>query len=135
MMQNRRDGFSLVEILVVSVLGALVLGAVFQTLTIQQRGSRHQNTIIQTQQTNRLTMQLLDAELRELSATGGDLIAAARDSITFRAVRKVGIVCVNDSTLNRMTVWRLGDQAFTAGDSLLVFQDNNPGNMLDDAWV
>jgi hypothetical protein len=96
---------------------------------------RHETAIINTQQTNRLTLQLLGGELRELSSTGGDVLGAAPDSVTFRAVRKVGFICYEDSLTNSMTVFRLGDQPFESSDSLLIFRDGNAVTSIDDSWV
>jgi hypothetical protein len=134
-MNGRREGFTIVELIIVAVLGAVILGAVFQTLAVQQRGMRHEGTIIMTQQNNRLALQLLTGELREVSSNGGDIIAAAKDSIRFNAVRKIGFVCFEDSASNAMTVYRLGDQAFVTGDSLMIFRDGDPNTSTDDSWV
>lgn len=134
-MNSRRDGFTLIELLIVAVLGAVVLGAVFQTLAVQQRAMRHEGTVITTQQNNRLALQLLSGELRELSSNGGDIIAAGKDSIRFNAVRKIGFICFEDSAANAMTLYRLGDQAFATGDSLMIFRDGDPTSATDDSWI
>jgi type II secretory pathway pseudopilin PulG len=134
-MNGQREGFTIVELIIVAVLGAVILGAVFQTLAVQQRGMRHEGTIIMTQQNNRLALQLLSGELRELSSSGGDIIAAGPDSIRFNAVRKVGFICFEDSVGNAMTLYRLGDQAFATNDSLLIFRDGDPAKSTDDSWI
>ncbi|HEY8484126.1 MAG TPA: prepilin-type N-terminal cleavage/methylation domain-containing protein [Longimicrobiales bacterium] len=131
-MNGRAGGFTLIELLVVVVLGALAIGAAYQTLTLQERASRHQNAIITTLETNRTAIDVLAAELREISAADGDLLMAAPESLTFRAFRKAGIVCQVDAL--GLDVWLLSDAPFAVGDRVLVFQDFDPAAADDDAW-
>ena len=131
-MNGRAGGFTLLELLVVVVLGAVAIGAAYQTLTLQERASRHQNAIITTLETNRTAIDVLAAELREISAADGDLLMAAPESLTFRAFRKAGIVCQVDPP--GLDVWVLSDAPFAAGDRVLVFQDFDPTTTDDDAW-
>lgn len=127
-------GFTLPELLVVAVLGAVILGAVFQTLSIQNRTFQRQSAVISAQEASRTTLAVLSGELREMSATGQDLIAASADSVSLRVLRKIGFVC-NAGLAGVLTVWELG-QPFTAGDSILVFSQG--ADLLDpddDAWI
>ncbi len=127
-------GFTLVELLVVSVLGAVVLGAVFQTLSIQNRTYQRQSAVISAQEASRTTLSVLAGELREVSATGQDLVAGSADSVSIRALRKIGFVC-NVGAANTLTMWELG-QPFTRGDSVFVFsQGADPIDIDDDAWI
>ena len=127
-------GFTLVELLVVSVLGAVVLGAVFQTLSIQNRTFQRQSAVISAQEASRTTLAVLAGELREVSATGQDLIAGSVDSVAIRALRKVGFVC-NVGLAGVLSVWELG-QPFATGDSIFVFsQGPDVIDGGDDAWI
>ena len=63
-MNNRAPGFTLVEMLVVTVVATVLLGAIFQTLVVQQRSYREQNAIINARQTARASIEVLAAELR-----------------------------------------------------------------------
>lgn len=127
-MDRNRSGFSLVELLVVVVVAALMMTAVFQTLIVQQRGYRQQFSMTNARQNSRTTLDLLGVELRELSAKGGDLLMASRDSIRFRSYRKAGIVC-DIPNANQPLVVELGDSPFEQGDSLLVYLEEG------DTWT
>jgi len=127
-------GFTLAELLVVAVLGAVILGAVFQTLSIQNRTFQRQSAVISAQEASRTTLAVLSGELREISATGQDLVAASADSVAVRVLRNIGFVC-NAGVGGVLSMWELG-QPFEAGDSIFVFSqgadliDND-----DDAWI
>lgn len=134
MINSRAQGFSLTELLVVSLVGSIVLGAVYQTMTTQTRANRQQMAVITTQQSARTGIDVLMSELREVSARNGDIHAATGTSIRFRALQKVGIVCDKDyANNNRMDVAYQGT-AF-GQDSVLIFADNNAASGTDDAWT
>lgn len=131
-MNNRAPGFTLVEMLVVTVVATVLLGAIFQTLVVQQRSYREQNAIINARQTARASIEVLAAELREVSATDGDLIMATADSLTIRAYRKMGIVCRPPQGAN-LHYWQLGDP-FEDGELIMIFVDGDPDTGDDDTW-
>jgi len=134
-MQSRRDGFTLVELLIVLVLGSLVLGAVYQTVVTQQRATRQTYAIIETQQNTRIGLELLASDLREISATDRDLVAAEANAIRYRAMRKAGIVCAKDGGGSWIDVAVIGE-AFVRDDSVLIFNDGaNPNSAVDDTWL
>lgn len=132
-MNRRSPGFTLVELVVTVVVTAAILAAVMQAVVVQQRTYREQMGILNARQTARTALELIGTELREISATGGDIYAVSRDSITFRAFRKVGVVCARPST-NRIEVWELGDK-FVNGDSALVFSNPDPEAQPDGSWI
>lgn len=136
MMNARREGFTLVELLMVTLIGTIVLGAVYQTMSTQERTNRQQLAIVATEQNARMAMSILTNDLREISAVGGDVIAADSLSIRFRTLRKAGVVCTKDFGGNNwINVAILGD-TFAVNDSVLVFSDGaskTSGN--DDQWV
>lgn len=133
-MERTDAGFTLVELLVVSVLGVFILGAIYQTLTVQQRTYEHQRVVIETNEASRTTMELLAAELREISSSGSDLVEAASDEVTIRVMRKVGFACFVPGS-SMLDVWALG-QSFEEGDQALVFdQGGDPDDASDDAWL
>ncbi len=130
-----RRGFTLVELLVVVVLGTVVVMASLQILITNQRTYTAQNAKIQGQQTTRAALDLLSSELREISAQGGDLLAMGADSLTIRTMRKFGVTCAVDFTAQpKLTVIRVGDW-FTTNDSTFVFADNNVTMAGDDVWL
>lgn len=132
-MNSRSPGYTLVEILIVVFITALVMGAVYETLAVQQRSYRKQTSIVASRQTSRTTLDLLTAELREVSATSGDLLAAAPESVTFRSFQKIGVV--NDIGASTLDVWRLG-RPFEEGDSIVVYTNTgDPSTTTDDQWA
>jgi prepilin-type N-terminal cleavage/methylation domain-containing protein len=126
-------GFSLVELLVVVVLAGLMLGGVYQTLIVQQQSYRQQNAVTNARQASRAVLEILAAELREVSPVEGDILYAGADSIRFRAYRKVGVVCAVSAGAH-LHVWELGEP-FAAADSIAVFADGDPASAADDGWV
>lgn len=125
----------MVELLVVIVLGSLVLMAIYETLILQQRGFTAETAVASVQQSMRTASQVLGSELREASATAtnSDIAAIGPDSITFRAFRKAGFLCDTINNGANFDVYTAGD-AFSAGDSLLIFIDNDPTLRTDDSW-
>lgn len=130
--RRSQAGFTLVELLVVSVIGMLLLGAIFQMLIVQERSFRVQGAVASTQQGMRTALDVLNTELREVAAvTGGtegaDIRAMSATSITFRAFRKAGVICLPGATSNVIEVQAIGDE-FASGDSILVFK-------ADETWT
>ena len=139
-MTTRRGGFTLVELLVVTVLAAITLAAVYETLIKQEESYRAGGAMIAGQETVRTALGVLEAELREIAAIddgvagGGDIRIAAPDSIVFRAQRKIGFICEVSKSEKWAVAWSLGDP-FAAGDSLLLFVDGDSIRYQDDSWA
>jgi prepilin-type N-terminal cleavage/methylation domain-containing protein len=136
MIRTVRNGFTLVELLVVVVLGGLLLLAIYQVLITNSRTYAVNNAHIQGQQSLWAGMDVLFGELREISAEEGDIVEMGPDSITIRTPRAFGLVCATDYSLSppRITAYRLGP-AIEVGDSIFVFADNLPDLMTDDVWL
>ena len=135
-MNRGRRGFTLVELLVVTVLGSLVVLASLQVLVTNQRAYTAQNAQIRDQQTIRAAMDVLWGELREVSSRGGDILSMGQDSISVRVMRKFGLTCAVDTTGTgqpRLRATRVGP-AFESGDSAWVFADNDEDVENDDRW-
>lgn len=128
-----RAGFTLVETLVVVLVGALVMGSIYQMVIMQDRTTRQQYARVETSQNARMSLSVLVNDLKEISAVDGDIIAADSSDIRFRAMRKAGLACakLDDSNLD---VWVLG-AAFQAGDSVLVFSEGSVNTTGDDQWL
>jgi prepilin-type N-terminal cleavage/methylation domain-containing protein len=136
-MTRDRKGFTMVELLVVTVLGLLVLMAAMTILITNQRTYTAQNAVIQGQQATRMALEVLVNELREVSPSGGDILAMSGDSVRVRLMRKFSIVCENwdGSGQPFQKVLNLPGRRFEAGDSVFVFADNNEKTDDDDAWI
>lgn len=85
--------FTLVELLVGLVLGAVVLTGAYRVLLSSQRFVRTQAAILEVHQGVRAAAQVLVAELRGLDPTGGDIVAIGPDSISIHAPRRLAFVC------------------------------------------
>lgn len=133
-MSSRREGFTLIELLLVLVLGAIILGAAVETLIRQDEAYTFYNAKTEAQQDTRTGIDLLAAEIRELSSTGADLIMATPDSMRFRALRKFGLLCDKDKWAKRLVVAQLGMEPFESGDSILVYVDGDTLMARDDEW-
>lgn len=125
MNDDRARGFTLVELLVVIVLSTFILTAAYQTLIAQQNASQRQHAMIAAQGVSRTTLQVLLSELREVSASDGDVLEATSTSLTVRSPRKLGIVCQAGDPL---TIWEMGDP-FEAGEKLRIY-DHSTGTWL-----
>lgn len=137
-MTRDRKGFTMVELLVVVVLGGLVLMAALQILVTNQRTYTAQNAVISGQQSARMALELLFNELREVSPEGGDILAMSSDSIRVRLMRKFSRVCETDTSLlgqPELIVLNLRGRKFASGDSVFVFADNDPYDDDDDTWI
>lgn len=135
MTDDRRDrrGFTIVEMLVVALLGSLLLGAIYQVLVTNQRTYTAQAEQVRTTDLTRTGLALLTAELREVSAN--DFTAISAGQLSFRIMRRFGLVCdvdLNDPpvlTVRKVEAW------IEDGDSIFVFAENDPNVTRDDTWI
>ncbi len=133
---NRR-GFTLVELLVVSVLGSILVLVTYNVLITNQRAYTVQNAEIGSQQNIRSALQVMLNELREVSAVGGDISNMNSTSVKIRSMKDFGVVCqVGYSMLGVPTIRVLNkSDRFTTSDSLFVFADNDEAQSGDDTWL
>lgn len=149
-MTRDRSGFTLIEILIVAVLGLLVVLSAGQILIKNRQTYTAQTATVSGQQTTRMAVEVLFAELREVSPSGGDILAMSPDSIRVRLMRKFSIVCepditgsdpvmtvIKDFLLNSGDTLYImgGSNRFAVGDSVFVYADNDPDIDRDDAWI
>lgn len=138
-MRTQRAGFTLIELIVVMVVGALLLGAAYEALIVQNRSYRATGAMIQGQDALRVALGVLETELRETASIGGldiggsDILMASPDSVRVRAPRALGFVCsVSPSDLSVIT-WSEGE-LFEPGDGVVIFVDNDITTFTDDRW-
>jgi type II secretory pathway pseudopilin PulG len=135
MMRSRR-GFTLVELLVVAVVGILLVLATYQVLIVNQRTYTVQNAQVRAQQSTRAAMDVLFNELREVSSRDGDILSVSADELTARVMRAYGVICDPAwTTTAEFRVRPAGSSTFVVGDSVVVFADNNEASRDDDVWV
>jgi len=127
-------GFTLVELLIAAVIATILMGAVYQILVTNQRISGVQREQVVAHQTVRAGIDLLAQELREVSASGGDLLVLGGDSVAFRAFRAHGVVCaIGADGPSSIRVMPLG-RPFVNEEQIYVFADDDPETAVDDAW-
>jgi prepilin-type N-terminal cleavage/methylation domain-containing protein len=138
----RRDGFTLVELLVTLVMLSLVMGTVMSVLARQQRFYSGVGSVIQTRGQVRQALGLLPGELRALSPSEGDIYAMTDSSIEFRGITGSSIACSKFSTTvvlpplslakgNTLTSWLTKP---VPGDSILLLSDSTSTRLSDDGW-
>lgn len=126
-----RRGFTIVELIVVMVLGTLLVLGALQVLVTNRRAYTIQNADLQSQQQLRASMEVLLAELRQLSTRGGDLLTANASEIQVRSMDDLGVVCEIIPPVLRVEPLT---EAFDSGDPLFVFLDGDPMTSADDVW-
>ena len=131
---KNRSGFTLVELLIVTVLGALVVAAAYQVLLVNQRTYTAQNAQIQGQQTVRAGLDVLFGELRELSRSGSDIRAFSSDTLKVRAGRNFGLVCAVNLATGALDVRKVGSW-FAEDDSVVAYAENREATSTDDDWI
>lgn len=135
-----RRAFTLVELMVALVLGLVVLSAACQVFLATQRFFRLQSSVIEVHEGLRAAMQTLSAELRELDAAGGDIVALASDSISIHATRGVEFVCAPPDPATGRLVVRSGLSSGyravdPARDRALVYRDGDAQIADHDPWL
>ena len=125
-------GFTLAELLVYLMLSGLVMASVYQLLMGQSRAYGRQRELMDVHETLRTAAALLAWEIRQASATDGDLYSIGENSITLRSVQGSGFICVGHPTLPRFGLWLTdGDFQATVDDSVLIFAAGGGGRADD----
>lgn len=134
--ESDRRGFTMVELLVVAVLGGFILAALYEVLTVNQRTYTAQSASTRMQQTLRTGGSVLYGELREISPAEGDIVEMEPNRLRVRAVRSFGHICDTPATATTTPTFlvRRSGQAFADGDSVTVFTENDPDRTSDDVW-
>jgi type II secretory pathway pseudopilin PulG len=137
-MTRGRAGFTFVELIVVAVVGSLILFAALQVLITNRRTFTAQSATISGQQSTRMAVEILFAELREVSPGGGDILSMASDEIRVRLMRKFASVCaITYSPQPLLLVFHptASSRRFQPGDSIFAWADNEENVETDDVWI
>jgi len=139
-----RGGFTLPELLVALTLLGLVsagaLGLLHQTRDVYRAASQG----IEVRQNLRIAAAFLPAELRELDAADGDLVAMTDTAITIRAPRQLAVACRTPGpsgpsgalTLTLRDAPLFGLRDFNpAVDSLWVYSEADVDGSDDGGWM
>jgi len=136
-------GFTLVELIVAMVLGALVAAGAYRAIVGTQRVTQAGAQKVDVQQNLRAGATYMASVLRELDATDGDINVATATRLRFRSMRWVGVLCAAPTpagatsvvlTIRSGSVFGLRPPSVVE-DSALVFADGDPGTRADDVWL
>jgi prepilin-type N-terminal cleavage/methylation domain-containing protein len=147
-----RRGYTIIELLVALVLLGIVSAALYRVLANNQRLYTAQTQRIDLAQNIRAAVSILPAELRELSASEGDIgfpaQALSPTRIDLRAMRWLGFICkppvLGGGALNGLSMvirgGAVGQPMFYGrdirnSDSLLIYYDGNQTTRSDDFWA
>jgi hypothetical protein len=121
------------------------MGAVVQSLVLQERTYRATGVQVRGQDGLRIALGVLEAELRDAASNvgthgaalgGSDVVVAGRDSVVFRAQRNLGFVCQVAPNDKHVHIWAINPLDSFVGDSIyLVFRDGDPTTAADDRWI
>lgn len=136
---SARRGFSLVELLIGMVLLGIVSTAIYKLLTNNQRLYRLETQRSDLNDVIRTAAMILPSELRGLDASDGDILAMSSTSITYKATRAAGVLCLDPGsvltvTLDGTNMFGLRSPSATQ-DSIILFNEGDPTTRADDAWI
>src|SRR5207253_2677763 len=80
-MNARREGFTLVEIMIVVLLGSIIMGSIYQMVVLQEKTTRSQYAQIQTSENTQMALAVVTNDLKEISARDSDIVALDSTSI------------------------------------------------------
>src|SRR5581483_7533438 len=144
-------GFTLPELLVGLVLFSIVGLAIYKVFLSSERLYQQQTQRVDLQQNLRAATNVLPAELRQLDADEGDILAMASDSIKIRAMRELAFICTAPTLGGSQPLTGItmvvrgsgpGDSLFfgsrnfnVSTDSLLVYYEGSTSARTDDTWL
>ena len=137
-----RNGFSLVELIVILALSTIIMGGLTSVLVRQQRFYRGTADLVETRSQIRQAAGIIPSDLRGVSPVGGDIIAITDTSMWFRATIGQAVACViagNEIVIppvslangNTLASFAMSPQA---GDTVFVYDDGPLEAASDDQW-
>ncbi len=135
-----RRGFTLVELLTAVVLFGIVSIALYQLLINSQRVYREQTERLSADMSARDAISVLPGEVRELSASDGDIVTMSATSLTYKSMQALYVQCDSPSTAR--LVITLDRTAFfglrgidASQDSIVIFAEGDSTTATDDTWL
>jgi len=122
MKMRERYGFTVVEMLVVLVVGTILALALHQAYVQHSRFLGWQERVVGANDAFRVAGALLSADLREAVPRSGDLTLSASDRLVVRAPTGLAFVCATLSSPPSLGLTRvLGRLPEQTGDSIMVY--------------
>ncbi|MEE8490852.1 MAG: prepilin-type N-terminal cleavage/methylation domain-containing protein [Acidimicrobiia bacterium] len=119
---RRRQGFSLAELVVVIALATVVSMALYRTLVFQQRFYRQQGAVNSTQDALRLAWSVVAADLLEANPGAGDFGFVAAESVQVRSPVGFAMICDTNRSERVLGLFNVQGRVTNApGDSLLIY--------------
>ncbi len=123
------------EILVYFVLAIIVVTSIYQLLMGQNRLYLKQTELQDVRTTLRAAGNFLGFELRQVSASGGDIYNMSTNGLTIRSLQGIGIVCNVHGSAPRFGLYSTrGEFDKTIDDSAVVYAAGGAGSD-DDQWM
>jgi hypothetical protein len=129
-----------VEMLIGLVLLGIVTTTLYRILTTNQRLARAQTEQVSLQSAVRTGSLVVANELRELginTAGASDILAMSATSITYRAMRSIGVACAVTTAqvdIRRNPYW--SSRPISPGqDGLMIFVESDSTISSDDVWL
>lgn len=123
----------MVELMLYLALSMIVLGVMTPIFVANMRSYQDQREIVDAREIARGAVTLLTWELRQLSASDGDLYAISPNSLVLRSTQGQATVCARHPTLPRYGLVETSG-SIGAADSAIVFAAAG-GGPADDAWL
>ncbi|HYC49609.1 MAG TPA: prepilin-type N-terminal cleavage/methylation domain-containing protein [Gemmatimonadaceae bacterium] len=138
-----RDGFTLIELMiVVALLG--IIGAMLTTILVrQQRFHRAVTNLTDTRARMRDISTIMPTDLRSVSTAGGDLLAISDTSMQFRAFIGASVMCrfasaqvieLPPKVLSSGSVLSAWINPPAPNDIVYVYDEGTQGGNVDDTW-
>ena len=141
---RRRDGASIIELMIALVIFGLVMAGVTSAIVEQTRFQAGAARVVGSQRSMRHIGDLLPSELRALGTGAGDIYAMGPSSIDLRVTTGSSVVCsisgrrtsvtippVQLATAVPLTAWR---DVPLGGDSVFIFDEGASTARNDDTW-
>lgn len=123
--------------LVYFVLALVVVASIYQLLISQNRLYLKQTELQDVRGSLRAAANFLAFELRQTSASGGDIYAMGPDSLVIRSVQGAGIICGVHGSAPRFGLYSVQGE-FSTGDSAMVYSVDSDSwtiSSIKDTWT
>jgi type II secretory pathway pseudopilin PulG len=133
--RTSESGFTIVELLVYLIIAVIIVAGVYNVLIGQQRLYMKQRELQDVRASLRASANLLAFELRQASASGGDIYGIGPYEVRLRSIQGAGVVCAIHGSQPRLgLVTRWGEFKDTEVDSAFILSVGGPSTA-DDGWV